>query len=57
MAISHAVMGRLMTTTTRADSAFGKPMEERFDEIEQQYQGKLMELQGDGRRNTSRMKF
>ncbi|MBL7939992.1 MAG: DUF2723 domain-containing protein [Flavobacteriales bacterium] len=57
MAISHAVMGRLMTTTTRADSAFGSLMEERFDEIEQQYQGKLMELEGQGRRNTSRMKF
>jgi len=57
MAITHAVMGRLMTTTMRADPAFGKAMEERFNAMEEQYQGKLMELQGDSQRKTTRMKF
>ncbi len=57
MSITHAVMGRLMTTTSRADSTFGASMRTRFEEMEEQYQGKLMELQGDGRRNTTRMKF
>lgn len=56
MAITHAVMGRLASSTTRADSAFGAPMRERFEAMEEQYQGKLLELQT-GRRNTTRMRF
>lgn len=57
MAITHAVMGRLASSTMRADSTFGAAMQERFDAIEEQYQGKLMEMQGGGRRRTTRMKF
>jgi hypothetical protein len=56
MAITHAVMGRLMSTTTRNDATFGGPMKERFETMEEQYQGKLMELQGGGRK-TTRMRF
>jgi hypothetical protein len=57
MAITHAVMGRLASSTSRADTAFGAPMQERFDAIEEQYQGKLMELQSVGRKSSSRMRF
>jgi len=54
MAITHAVMGRLASSTSRADTAFGASMQERFDAMEEQYRGKLMELEG---RRTTRMKF
>jgi hypothetical protein len=57
MAITHAVMGRLMTSTARADSAFGEAMRTRFEAIEEQYQGKLMEIEEGGRRRTTRMRF
>jgi hypothetical protein len=56
MALSHAVMGRLMTTTERSDPELGKTMRERFETIEEAYQGKLMELQAAGRK-TSRARF
>jgi hypothetical protein len=56
MAISHAVMGRLMTNTDKEDPAAGKLLRERFERIDEVYQGKLLELQAEGRR-TSRMKF
>jgi hypothetical protein len=56
MAITHAVMGRLTTSTTRADSTFGAGMQERFDAVEEQYQGKLMELRT-GRKAGGRMRF
>ncbi|MBK6370819.1 MAG: hypothetical protein IPF64_13610 [Flavobacteriales bacterium] len=56
MAITHAVMGRLATTSAREDNAFGQPMKERFDVIEELYQGKLMELQSADRK-TTRMRF
>ena len=56
MAITHAVMGRLATTSAREDNAFGQPMKERFDAIEELYQGKLMELQSADRK-TTRMRF
>jgi hypothetical protein len=56
MAISHAVMGRLMSTTDRNDPERGKAMRERFETIEEAYQGKLMELQAAGRK-TSRARF
>jgi hypothetical protein len=56
MAISHAVMGRLMSTTNRNDPERGKVMRERFETIEEAYQGKLMELQEAGRR-ISRARF
>jgi hypothetical protein len=56
MAISHAVMGRLASSTMRADSTFGASLRERFEAMEEQYRGKLMELEG-GRRASPRMKF
>ncbi len=56
MAIAHAVMGRLMSTTMSHDTALGSALEQRFDRIEQAYQQKLQELQSSGRR-TSRMNF
>jgi hypothetical protein len=56
MAISHAVMGRLMTTTERSDPELGKAMRDRFETIEEAYQGKLLELQAAGRK-TSRARF
>jgi len=56
MAITHAVMGRLATSTMRADSTFGGGMQERFDAVEEQYQGKLMELRT-GRKAGGRMRF
>jgi hypothetical protein len=49
-------MGRLMTTTERSDPELGKTMRERFETIEEAYQGKLMELQAAGRK-TSRARF
>ena len=56
MAISHAVMGRLMSETSKVDSTLGKAMEERFAVMEELYQSKLMEFETSGRRN-SRMRF
>lgn len=52
MAISHAVMGRLMSTTSKSDPAFGKDMRERFETIEEAYQGKMMELKATSRKNS-----
>jgi len=56
MAITHAVMGRLATTAMSEDSIHGKGLKERFDAMEEQYQGKLMELNS-GRRTGQRMRF
>ncbi|MCB0765962.1 MAG: DUF2723 domain-containing protein [Flavobacteriales bacterium] len=56
MALTHAVMGRLTTEAMRADSTFGEGLKERFDTMEEQYQGKLMELNS-GRRAGQRMRF
>jgi hypothetical protein len=56
MAISHAVMGRLMSETSKADSTLGKAMEERFSTVEEIYQSKLEEIGTQGRK-TSRMRF
>jgi hypothetical protein len=56
MAIAHAVMGRLMSETGKADSTLGKTMEERFEAMEELYQSRLMEMETSGRKN-SRMRF
>ncbi len=56
MAITHAVMGRLALSTTRADSTYGAGMQSRFDAMEEQYQGKLMEMRS-GRKTGGRMRF
>lgn len=56
MAIAHAVMGRLMSETGKADSTLGKAMEERFEAMEELYQSRLMEMETSGRKN-SRMRF
>mgnify|MGYP001183653581 CR=1 FL=1 len=56
MALTHAVMGRLATEAMRSDSTFGEGLKERFDAMEEQYQGKLMELSS-GRRAGQRMRF
>ncbi|MEZ4790129.1 MAG: DUF2723 domain-containing protein [Flavobacteriales bacterium] len=56
MALTHAVMGRLATEAMRSDSTFGEGLKERFDAMEEQYQGKLMEL-STGRRGGQRMRF
>jgi hypothetical protein len=56
MAISHAVMGRLMSTSERKSEALGGALRERFQRMDEAYQGKLMELQEAGRRQ-SRMRF
>ena len=56
MAIAHAVMGRLMSETSKADSTLGKAMEERFEAMEELYQSRLMEMETSGRKN-SRMRF
>lgn len=56
MALTHAVMGRLATEAMRSDSTFGEGLKERFDAMEEQYQGKLMELSS-GRRGSQRMRF
>ncbi|MEZ4757398.1 MAG: DUF2723 domain-containing protein [Flavobacteriales bacterium] len=57
MAITHAVMGRLASESSKADSTFGATLEERFSTIEEIYQGSLMEIGTEGRRKTSRMRF
>ncbi len=56
MAIAHAVMGRLMSETGKADSTLGKAMQERFEAMEELYQSRLMEMETSGRKN-SRMRF
>ncbi len=56
MAIAHAVMGRLMSETGKADSTMGKAMQERFEAMEELYQSRLMEMETSGRKN-SRMRF
>jgi hypothetical protein len=56
MAIAHAVMGRLMSETGKADSTLGKAMQERFEAMEEIYQARLMEMETSGRKN-SRMRF
>jgi len=56
MAISHAVMGRLMNTATRQNSEMATNLRERFLQIEEAYQGKLQELEMESRR-TTRMRF
>ncbi|HMC96750.1 MAG TPA: hypothetical protein VKG92_03810, partial [Flavobacteriales bacterium] len=56
MAISHAVMGRLMSTTARADTTLGTSLRQRFQEADQLYQGKMLEVQSSGRKMT-RMRF
>ncbi|MFZ1331658.1 MAG: hypothetical protein WAR83_05695, partial [Flavobacteriales bacterium] len=52
MAIAHAVMGRLASVTSRSDTAKGKSLEDRFRIMEDAYQAKQLELQGEGRRTT-----
>ncbi len=54
MAISHAVMGRLQSTASLHDPALGDRLRQRFEEVEAQYEGKLIELEG---RRTTRMRF
>nr|MDQ3102033.1 hypothetical protein [Bacteroidota bacterium] len=56
MAIAHAVMGRLMTTTAAHDTTLGNALEDRFKLIEAAYESKVAEMQQAGRR-TSRMNF
>ena len=56
MAIAHAVMGRLMNTATRSGTDLGPALRERFQRMDEAYQGKQLELQEAGRR-TSRMRF
>ena len=56
MAITHAVMGRLMSTTARADSTLGDSLRERFQAADDLYQSKIMEVQSGGRKMT-RMRF
>ena len=56
MAMAHAVMGRLMSTTGREDPKAGPGLRERFERMDEAYQNKLMELETAGRRN-SRMRF
>ncbi len=56
MAMAHAVMGRLMSTTGREDPDAGKALQERFQRMDQAYQEKLEELRTSGRR-TTRMRF
>jgi alkylated DNA nucleotide flippase Atl1 len=56
MAMAHAVMGRLMSTTVREDPEAGAKLRDRFQVMDEAYQDKLMELEAEGRR-TTRMRF
>jgi len=56
MAISHAVMGRLMSTTAQADTTLGASLRQRFQAADELFQNKQLELQGQGRK-ISRMRF
>lgn len=55
-AMAHAVMGRLMTTALRVSPELGERLEERFNLMDQAYEGKMNELENSTRR-TTRMKF
>jgi tetratricopeptide (TPR) repeat protein len=56
LSITHAVMGRLTMSATAADSTFGQGLQQRFEAVEEQYQGKLMEMRS-GRKAGGRMRF
>ncbi|MCW5900097.1 MAG: DUF2723 domain-containing protein [Flavobacteriales bacterium] len=71
MAITHAVMGRLTSVASRyaplpsveailrgdtLEPAFSDTLVKRFEEVEEAYEGKLMELEA-AKRRTTRMRF
>ena len=56
MAITHAVMGRLMSTTAAADPVLGKALGDRFELANSLYDQKRQEMLSAGKR-MSRMRF
>ena len=56
LSITHAVMGRLTMSASAADSTFGQGLQQRFEAVEEQYQGKLLEMRT-GRKAGGRMRF